>query len=44
MPVYDGDGFDEALPEEDFFPDDVAMVTEMLSLDALWLASGMTFQ
>lgn len=30
MPIYDGDGFDGAMPEEDFFPDDVAMVTEML--------------
>ena len=30
MPIYDGDGFDEALPEEDFFPDDVAMVTKIL--------------
>lgn len=30
MPIYDGDGFDEADPEEDFFPDDVAMITNLL--------------
>lgn len=30
MPMYDGDGYDQAEPEEDFFPDDVAMVTDML--------------
>ena len=30
MPIYDGDDYDSALAEEDFFPDDVAMVTKML--------------
>lgn len=30
MPVYDGDGYDQAEPEEDFFPDDVAMITRLL--------------
>ena len=30
MPVYDPDGYSDVTAEEDFFPDDVAMVTKML--------------
>lgn len=30
MPLYEGGEIDGVLPEEDFFPDDVAMVTKML--------------